>query len=227
MLSEWTAECSEDDPTLVVPWSDPATGVRFLDLRSEPYDLAEVSEAERYPALGRALRSLNAPRSPVITVKCDAWPMPGLDHRDKLESLRLEMDLSPEEARFGFGSYIDVLWRERAVFASAHHQQDRLDRLVRRAARLPHAEAALEFVLRPAVLDFSGPLEGFGCTVYLHALGPEPDIAQRRWELALEDVTALLRSRLLEPGRGSATIDPVDAFPLRVRHLNTTPPTGE
>jgi hypothetical protein len=227
MLSEWTAECSEDAPTLVVPWSDPESGARFLDLRSEPYDLAEVEEAESYPALGRALRALNAARSPLLTVKCDAWMLPGLHDADKLEALRMELDLSPEEARVGFGSYIDVLWRERAVFASAHHQQERLDRLVRRSSRLPHTEAAAEFVLRPALLDLNGPLEGFGCTVYVYAVAPEPDIAQRRWELALEDITALLRDRNLEPRRGSATIDAADAFPLRVRHLNSSSGAGE
>jgi hypothetical protein len=55
----------------------------------------------------------------------------------------------------------------------------------------------------------------------------EADIALRRWELALEDITTLLRSRELEPGRGSATIDAADAFPLRVRHLDKPHPTGE
>ena len=219
MLSEWTAECSEDAPTLVVPWSDAESGAHFVDLRAEPYDLAEIHEAELYPALARALRALNATRSPLLTVKCDAWTLPGRDQRPKLEGLQMELDLSPEEARCGFGSYIDLLWRERAVFASAHHQQDRLDRLVRRAARLPHAEAALEFVLRPALLDLNGAQEGFACTAYLYAVAAEPDIALRRWELALEDVVTLLRDRGLEPGRGSATIDAADAFPLRVRHL--------
>jgi hypothetical protein len=227
MLSEWTAECSDDAPTLVVPWSDPDSGAHFIDLRAEPYDLAEISEAEHYPALGRTLRALNAPRSPLLTVKCDVWTLPGLHHQDKLEALALELNLHPEEATHGFGSYVDVLWRERSVFASSHHQQDRLDRLVRRAARLPHAEAAAEFVLRPALLDLNGPLEGFACTVYLYAVAAEADIALRRWELALEDITTLLRSRELEPGRGSATIDAADAFPLRVRHLDKPHPTGE
>jgi len=219
MLSEWTAECSHDDPTLVVPWSDDATGARFIDLRTEPYDIAEITEAEHNPTLSRALRSLNATRSPFLTAKCDAWTLSATDHADALENLRLELMLSDEDTIFGFASYIDLLWRERSVFASPHQQQDRLDRIVRRAQRLQHPEAALECVLRPAFLDLAGPLEGFSVSLYVTALGPEPEIARRRWELAMDDIVALLRGKELEPARGSATIDASDAYPLRVRNI--------
>ena len=219
MLSEWTAECAHDAPTLIVPWSDEATGARFIDLRAEPYDIAEIPEAEHNPTLSRALRSLNATRSPFLTAKCDAWTLSSTDQADTLEALRLELMLAEEETLFGFASYVDLLWRERSVFASAHQQQDRLDRIVRRAQRLQHPEAALECVLRPALLDLAGPLEGFSVSLYVTALGPEPEIARRRWELAMDDLVALLRGKELEPARGSATIDASDAYPLRVRNV--------
>jgi len=219
MLSEWNAECSNDAPTVVVPWSDAESGAHFVDLRAEPHDIAEIPEAEHYPALGRALRALNATRSPFLTAKCDAWELAAATDAETLDALRLELMLSDEDGLYGSASYIDLLWRERSVFASAHQQQDRLDRIVRRAQKLSHAEAALECVLRPALLDLNGPLEGFAVTLYVTALGPEPEIARRRWELALEDTVALLRGKELEPARGSATIDAADAYPLRVRHL--------
>ncbi len=231
MLSEWTAECSYDAPTLIVPWSanpsenlsdrDSAAtaGTRFIDLRANPYDIAEIPEAEHNPTLARALRSLNATRSPFLTAKCDTWMLSASAHAEALEALRLELMLHEDESLHGFASYVDLLWRERSVFASAHQQQDRLDRIVRRAQRLRHAEAALECVLRPALLDLNGPLEGFAVTCYLTALGPAPEIARRRWELAMEDLVTLLRSKELEAARGSATIDLTDAYPLRVRHL--------
>ncbi|WP_263379187.1 hypothetical protein [Granulicella paludicola] len=209
MLSEWNAECSPDSPTLVVPWADANSTARFIDLRAEPYDIAEIPEAELQPTLGRALRSLNATRSPLLTAKCDAWTLTAADDTETLEALRLELMLAEEDALYGFASYIDLIWRERSVFASAHQQQDRLDRIVRRAQKLPHNEAALECVLRPAFLDLNSPLEGFAVTLYVTALGPEPEIAHRRWELALEDIVTLLRSKELEPQRGSATIDAV------------------
>src|SRR5258708_12223845 len=78
MLSEWSAECSSDDPVLVVPWSDPSDSTgnrRFIDLRENPYDLDHLPEAEHYPPLMHALRALNAARSPVFTANCDAWPL--------------------------------------------------------------------------------------------------------------------------------------------------------
>jgi hypothetical protein len=209
MLSEWNAECSPDSPTLVVPWADANSTARFIDLRAEPYDIAEIPEAELQPTLGRALRSLNATRSPLLTAKCDAWTLTPANDTETLEALRLELMLAEEDALYGFASYIDLIWRERSVFASAHQQQDRLDRIVRRAQKLPHNEAALECVLRPAFLDLNSPLEGFAVTLYITALGPEPEIAHRRWELALEDIVTLLRSKELEPQRGSATIDAV------------------
>ena len=206
MLADWSAECSADAPTLVIPWFDPATGAHFVNLRAEPYDLAEISEAERFPALARALRSLNATRSPFFTAKCDAWRLePG--RAEELATLALELDLDDSEARSGFSSYIDLLPRERKVFASAHQQTDRLDRLVRRAARLPHGEASVQFILRPALFDLDGALEGFAISLYVTALGPEPESARVRWAAALDDVVALLRARDLEPPRGSATIN--------------------
>jgi hypothetical protein len=218
MRAEWTAECSYDAPTVVVPWSDPATSAHFVDLRAEPFDIAEIPEAEHFPALGRALRSLNATRSPLLTAKCDAWVLSA----EELATLRFDLDAEEHTGSNGFASYIDLLWRDRTLFASAHQQQDRLDRIVRRAQRLPAAEAKLEGTLRPAVLDQAAVLEGFAVTLYVYALGADAASAMRSWELALEDVVALLRSREFEVPRGSATIDPAGP-PL----LSRTGKTGE
>ena len=210
MLAEWNAECGPEAPVLVVPWSDPATGAQYIDLRAEPYDLAEIPEAEQHPALARALRSLNATRSPVLTAKCDAWRLTPEHRPEELLSLRLELDLEPELAACGFGSYIDLLWRDRGLFLSAHQQQAQLDRLVRRMVRLPHQTTACSCVLRPALLErvsHGAALEGFATTLYVTALGPDRIAAASAWESALGDVVTLLRSRELEVARGSATID--------------------
>ena len=212
---------------LVVPWVDAESGARFVDLRAEPYDLAEIPEAEQHPALARALRSLNATRSPLLSAKCDAWVLSAEHRAEDLLALRADLDQEPELAAVGFGSYIDLLWRDRAVFASAHLQKERLDRLIRRVERLPHDTAALACVLRPALLDRgtperslpergspdrsatdrSVPLEGFAFTVYVNAVGPDRPAASSAWESALTDEVAVLRSRELELARGSATID--------------------
>lgn len=210
MLAEWTAECAADAPTLVVPWSDAESGLHFVNLRTEPYDIAEIAEAQEFPALALALRSLNAPRSVFLTAKCDAWLLDpdSEDSEAELESLRVELDVDPEEALAGIAGYIDVLWRDRAVFASAHVQTQMLDRLTRRAERLFHPSASLACVLRPAMASFnSASLEGFAVTLYVRAVGHDAEAAQQHWAAALADLTELLRSRDLAPARPSATID--------------------
>lgn len=207
MLAEWNAECAQDASTLMVPWTDEVGGSRFVDLRTNPYDIAEISELEHNPALGRALRSLNASRSPVLTAKCDAWPLTLHNYAEQMQTLRMELMLPEEDVAAGYSSYIDLMWRERAVFVSRPKQQERLDRIVRRAKLMDHPECALECVLRPAFIDLNGPLEGFAVTLYVTSLGRDKAMAFRRWEYALEDVVTLLRSKELEVARGSATID--------------------
>ena len=101
MLAEWSAACGPEDPVLVVPWSAASatatTDVRFINLRTHPYDLAELFEAEDYPALRRALRSLNATNSAFLTAKCDVWTLSPEDGGEVLESKGLEMDLADDE----------------------------------------------------------------------------------------------------------------------------------
>ena len=194
MLSEWSVACSADDPVLVVPWSDPSdpTGNRrFVDLRENPYDLDHLPEAVQHPALMHALRALNAARSPVFTAKCDAWPLDA----DELEQLRLELDLIAADAPNGFGSYIDILWRERSIFTSFHQQEQMLHRLSRHAALLHQPYAMLDCVLRPALVDLTGPQEGFAISLYLKAAGHEARAAEENWTAALELIVPLLRSR--------------------------------
>ncbi len=198
MLAEWSAECAADDPVLVVPWQDPGSGAAFVDLRLHPYDFDRLPEAEQHPPLMQALRALNAPRSPVFTAKCDAWPVVG----DELETLELNLDATrdPVEERSGFGSYIDLLWRERNVFASFHQQGQQLHKLTRLAAPLDHPYAALDCVVRPAFVDLAGPQEGFAVSLYLRALGADLHTATENWGAALESVVSLLRSRDLSAG---------------------------
>jgi hypothetical protein len=199
MLSDWSAECSSDDPVLVVPWSDPSDPSgdrRFIDLRENPYDLDHLSEAMHYPPLMHALRALNATRSSVFTAKCDAWPLGS----DELDHLRTELDVIAEDAPDGFGSYIDLLWRDRSIFASYHQQEQMLHRLTRHAATLEHPYAMLDCVIRPALLDLSGPQEGFAVSLYVKALGHDAQTAEANWASALDAVVALLRSKDLAFG---------------------------
>jgi hypothetical protein len=199
MLSEWSAECAADDPVLVVPWSDPSDlsgNRRFVDLRENPYDLDHLPEAEQHPPLMHALRALNAARSPVFTAKCDAWPLDA----DALEQLRLELDVTADEAPAGFGGYIDILWRERSIFTSYHQQEQMLHRLSRHATLLHQPYAMLDCVIRPALVDLTGPQEGFAVSLYIKALGHDARTAEENWASALDAVVTLLRSKELAFG---------------------------
>ncbi len=197
MLFNWSAECAADDPVLVVPWTDPADpSSHFIDLREDPYAADDIPEAGLHPALLQALRALNAPRSPIFTAKCDAWIIDPTDH---LDALRLELDLEPGEARSGFASYIDLLWRDRTLFASFHQHEHLLHRIARRAAPLDHPFAMLDGVIRPALLDLAGPQEGFTLTFYVKAVGPDEISALAAWSSALESAVAILRSKDLTP----------------------------
>jgi hypothetical protein len=194
MVADWSVECSAEDPVLVVPWSaseGDATQPHFIDLRENPYDLDQVAEAEQYPSLMQALRALNVPRSPVFTAKCDAWEL----DPEELAELAERLDYETSEPLAGFSSYIDLVWRDRTIFASFHQSEQLLHRLTRLAAPLDHPAAMLDCVLRPALVDFTGPQEGYSITLYVKALGPDLETARETWSAALQAVVALLRSK--------------------------------
>jgi hypothetical protein len=196
MHVEWSAECSADDPVLVVPWNhphDPAGASHFIDLRANPYDLDTIPEAAEHPPLMHALRALNAARSPVFTAKCDAWP---LDAGER-DALRDELDPTLPDAPAGFASYIDLVWRERSIFTSFPQHEQRIRRLARLAIPLDQPTAMLDCVLRPALIDFAGPQEGYAVSLYIKALGTDQRNAWELWSTALDAVVALVRGKNL------------------------------
>jgi hypothetical protein len=202
MHAEWSAECSADDPVLVVPWQDPTGKSAFIDLRANPYDFDSIAEAEQHPPLMQALRALNATRSPVFTAKCDAWPLGPDEIAHQQTNLDEAAPTDPAFAGFarpahGFASYIDLLWREPSVFTSFQKQERILRRLTRLAAALDHPSAVLECILRPAVIDLDGAREGYAVSLYVKALGPDPHTAELEWAAALNSIVALLRSKEL------------------------------
>ncbi len=191
MLAEWSAECCAEDPVLVVPWKDPDGTAAFVDLRANPYDFDAIPEAEHHPPLMQALRALNAARSPVFTAKCDAWRLDA----GELEHLQLNLDLVAEDAPAGFGSYIDLVARERSLFTSFHQHEQLLRRLARLAAPLEYPAAALDCVVRPALIDLEGPQQGYAISLYLRALGATEQAALQEWAASLEAVVALVRGK--------------------------------
>ena len=188
MLAEWSAECSDDDPVLVVPWRDPYSNAAFVDLRSRPYDFDHIPEAEQYAPLMHALRVLNGPRSPVFTAKCDVWNT----SPEELQLLREDL-FDESSANAGISSYVDILWRDRSIFGSFPRHEQILTRLVRLASSLEYPSSVLECVLRPAVIDFGSPQEGHAVTLYVKSLGQDEEAALDEWGKSLIAAIALLR----------------------------------
>ena len=193
MFRDWWAECGAEDPVLVVPWRSEADPERcqFVDLRENPYDLDRISEAEQHPALMQALRALNAGRSSVFTAKCDAWAM----DEEELGATRGDLELEAAETPFGFSSYLDLVWRDRSLFVSFHASEQRLVRLSRLLESVDLPYAAVECILRPALIDLAGPAEGFAVSLYVKALGTDAAHAYQHWGEALATVVTTLRSR--------------------------------
>ena len=200
MHAEGQVECGADDPAVVVPWSGPDAS--FVDLRAHPHAIDEIPEAEAQPPLMQALRALNTSRSPVFTAKCDAWAL----SEDEVAQLRLDLALEIVDAheevgaendsaalKSGFGSYIDFICRDRALFASFARQEHLLRSLTRLALPLDHPRAVLDCVLRPAFVSLEGAHEGFAVSVYVKALGESPRKAWSAWAAAMADVVEVLR----------------------------------
>jgi hypothetical protein len=191
MLAEWDVECAAEDPVLVVPWNDPDGRCAFVDLRANPYAFDHIPEAEQYPPLMQALRALNATRSPVFTAKCDVWQLDAGDRASLLENL----DIDRADASTGVASYIDIVARDRSRFTSFHQQEQLLRRLARLAGALDQTSALLECVLRPALVDFGTPQQGYAISLYVKAVGIDVASAMQEWASTLNDVVALIRSK--------------------------------
>lgn len=190
MLTEWSAECAADDPLIEVPWSSPDGALSWIDLRTDPDAVDEITEADEHPSLLSALRALNASRSPVFTSKCDVWPM----DTDELEVMRADLLLEEDVAADGLTSYIDLVFSDRATFASRHQAEQMMHRIDRIARDLPHSLAKLELVLRPSVIDIDSVREGYGITMYVKGVGVDTGEASDRWSAALRDVARAVRA---------------------------------
>jgi hypothetical protein len=174
MDAEWSVAASEDDPVLVVPWSDPATPLAFIDVRNNPALVDQISEARAWPEIRSALLRLNAKGSPMWTAKCDAW---ALSDDEK------QLDFGPVST--GFGAYLDTIPHDLRAFSSLSAQRSRAEQLTARAKTLSPVEARAEFVLRPA-LCFGR--QGYALTFYVFGYGDSDAGARAQWSEAMASI---------------------------------------
>lgn len=179
MEADWAAEIGPRLDRIDSGWQG------FIDLRSDPQAVREISEAAPGSALEEALGMLNAPSSAVFTCKCDRWPVPPED----LDPYELET--SREHARAGVASWIDVVARDASLFGSFAGHEVWARETVKRLRAMPLAHGRVDLVIRAAM---SRDDSGFGMTLYATGCGPDAGAAEAAWEAILRAAVAVTMS---------------------------------
>jgi hypothetical protein len=190
MEADWTVALAAGDPVITVPWtsSDDDVGkCRFVDLRLGAHLIDEIEEARAKPPLRSALLLLNAPASPLWTVKCDAWTSSADEGAEPFDPY--EMAAESGDITCGAGSYVDLLARD-VSFLASFERQERWIRAVTEVLRSTPASAArVELVLRHAEVEGKS---GFAVTWFVEGCGSTPQHAEQRWAKALDLALAVI-----------------------------------
>jgi hypothetical protein len=176
MDADFSIELGRDDPVLDFPWTDPSGKLAYFNLKLHPELLSKIEEAKKFPELAEFLRSLNSPRSPIESAKCDAWST---------------NELSAEEEIFAashkLSSYVDILcsnWEQRQSFDFHEAFVRRLTDLLRRA---PQMRASAEVSVRRCFFGQPDEVrEGFYLTLYVNGFGENEEFARKSWAIALK-----------------------------------------
>lgn len=183
MQADFAVELGADDETLEMPWAAEGGSPRYSDLKRNPELLADIEEAARVPELGEFLSKVNSPRSPLETAKCDAW---------------LSTEINPEEEIFEathkFGSYVDLLFSDKAkrfLFSEHERMAKSLVQLLQRAPEIP---SAAELLIRCCYYeDEKGIRDGFYITFYLFGYGKDENQSRQHWAVGLKLVQNAIR----------------------------------
>jgi len=176
MDADFSIELGHDDPLLDFPWTDPSGELAYLDLKRHPELLSKLAETRKFPELAEFLRSINSPRSPFESAKCDAWTT---------------NELSAEEEIFAaahkFSSYVDLVYsnvEQRQSFDFHEGFARELTNLLRRA---PEMRASAEISVRRCFFGQRGEArEGFYFTLYVNGFGEDEEFARKNWEIGLK-----------------------------------------
>ena len=175
MEADWSVEIGADLPVIDAAWPG------FVDVRHHPFQLAEIAEANAYPALRDALIELNDPFSQMFSVKSDVWAM----EPDEIDPY--EFGCPSDEVQVGLASYIDiVLWDHLLFSAFPWHE-----RWARAVVDVLHTReltsGRVDLVVRPALARGH---EGFGVTLYAAGCGVDSQAARASWQRVLHAAVA-------------------------------------
>lgn len=187
MEADWSVEIGSGLPCIDASWEG------FVDLRTAPRTI-HIAEEAQHPALHEVLLTLNAKNSAVFTSKCDVWALVAKEIDPD------EFGASRENANVGFASYIDILARDPAYFASFSFHEDRCRELVSHFRLLALPQCRVDLVLRAAVMNEQS---GYGLTLYAAGCGVDEAGAYAAWQAVLASaVTATIAAATHPPHMG-------------------------
>ncbi|MGD0892299.1 MAG: hypothetical protein ABR923_12250 [Terracidiphilus sp.] len=164
MEADWEVEVGGGAPVIDAAWAG------LVDLRLDPGLAHELTEAAQFPALGRALATLNSSGSPVSTSKCDVWTL--VDPADWSPD---ELNAPVKCAAHAVGCYIDLLPASGGQWNVPETASESCKRLCARLHSVPLRCCRADLVIRQAN---RGHVElELGITAYLTGCGATADEA--------------------------------------------------
>jgi len=177
MECDWEIEIGAGSPVIDAAWEG------YVDLRTAPGRVGEISEAALTPTLAETLVRLNSPASPFWTSKCDVWPVKEFDPD--------EMDAERENAISAEACYIDLIPANAGISSTLDGVADWCRRLCLHLRTRPLRQCRVDAIVRRAFA--TAGIEGIGITVYATACGSSP---QERLAVLSSALSALADSVL-------------------------------
>lgn len=156
MECDWEVEIGADAPVIDAEWEG------YVDLRTAPVRIDELSEAAGTPILAETLVRLNSPASGFRTIKCDVWTVEEFDPD--------EMDSDRDKATSAQACYIDLIPVNAGIASTLDGVADWCRRLCLDLRTRPSRQCRVDAIVRRAFA--TAEIEGIGVTVYVTACGP-------------------------------------------------------
>ncbi|MBS1805186.1 MAG: hypothetical protein JST28_17635 [Acidobacteria bacterium] len=163
MEADWEFEVAAVAPLIEAYWSG------YIDLRSQPERVSELSECSELPALADSLFRLNGTDSPVWTSKADVFTPENIDP-DELEA-------SIEQSSQATACYIDVLLRSPFEWSDQPTAERACRQICNNLRAIDLRCCRIDLIVRRALL---GAKEHLGATVYFTACGVTAAQAKQR-----------------------------------------------
>ena len=176
MEADWEFEVGDDAPVIEARWPG------FVDLRTHPNRVGELTETRQLSGLADALVRLNSTNSPLWTSKTDVFD-PGSIDVD-------ELDATSQEAQHAIACYIDLLMRSDQQWNLPFKAERFCRTLCVRLHEMQLRCCRVDLVIRRA--HVRPDLNDLGTTAYLTACGRSASDASVRLAECLAAFAAIV-----------------------------------